>query len=235
MIKIIIFFTLVASLTVKSQECQTCDDTKNITNYLKDISNYINRKACSPALIPFELKTSFTFDQRCQLIGDLEILREISLTKYGPMFQKSFAPHIESEKAGIFLYHWLIARIKNIYYYPSDVSTAINLGLCEDTNVCNQSYKRGDIGLADSYFEKPFPIDRIKVLIHEARHTDGHDYLKNPQIDDDNIYYDTLHIDCNETVITTENANHANHGKTCDENLDGAIGTSLFFRPVSFF
>lgn len=228
MIKNLITFLIIIFLGSSSSyslECLTCEKNKNIFDYSFSILNYINHQVCSSELIPFKLKSPLTFEQRCQLIKDLEILRNLEFKKYGAKFEKIFTPSLPPEKAGEEIYNWLLNRISNIYLINSNVSTAINYGLCQETGICDYNYKRGDIGLDDSYFNKKTPLERILVLIHEARHTDGHDFLTGKNLELTN--YDTLHISCDSFNVSTSGRTDYDEHKTCDDNLDGSIGTSL--------
>ena len=225
--KFIIFITFISSLNTYSQECELCNLKDELLNYAKDIVNEYKEASCSPSLIPFELETVFSHQQRCQLISDLRILRKISLSKFGDKYIEVFNPSLSSEYAGEDLYNWLIERVKRIYFIDSRISTAINYGLCEDTGVCSSSYQRGDVGLDNSYFDKATPLERIKILIHEARHTDGQDSRNGKFVS--GLYSDTLHINCNRSNISTTGSIDSYVGKTCDDNLDGSIGASLIF------
>jgi hypothetical protein len=221
---LLILILSLAPISSRSVECYTCEKKENFYDYAKKVIDAYNQATCSPSLIAFELKSPLTHDQRCQLISDLNILRNISFSKHGEEFQKIFSPKLVPEKSGQELYHWLVERIKSIYFIDSTVSTAINYGLCERTGVCNDAYERGEIGLDDSYFKKQTPIERILVLIHEARHTDGHDFLNGTG--NKEISYDTLHTSCDRYAVSL-GGTASDRKKVCDNNLDGSIGTTM--------
>ena len=224
---IFLLFILINSPSTYSQECELCDLKNEILNYAKEIISDYKEASCSSSLIPFELKTVFSYEQRCQLISDLRILKKISLSRFGERYIEIFNPSVKPTYAGEDLHDWLVERIKRIYFIESKISTAINYGLCEDTGVCNSGYQKGDIGLDDSYFNKVTPLERIKILIHEARHTDGHDSRDGKYVH--GLYGDTLHINCHRSNVSTDGSIESYVGKTCDDNLDGSIGTSLIF------
>ena len=226
--KIFLSIALLCTSSVSvAQDCLFCDIKENVIHYSEKILQDYNEYTCSPSLIPFELKSSFTYEQRCQLISDLRELKNLSLSNYGVRFQEVFGPQKSPQYAGEEIYNWIIHRIKRLYLINSSVSTAINYGLCAETEICDSKYKRGDIGLDDSYFNKSTPLERIKVLIHEARHTDGHDFILGESIS--NLNSDTLHIDCNRNNISMGTALEAYQGKTCDQDTQGGIGVSLVF------
>ena len=216
-----------SSFNISAMECMTCEKEKTLYEYANDLIAYYNRTTCSESLIPFELKTPLSHEQRCQIIDDLSLLKSISLSEYGEQFMRIFTPSKFPDKAGEEIYQWLINRIKGIYFIDSNVSTAINYGLCEETDVCHSSYVRGDIGLDDSYFSKSTPLERLMVLIHEARHTDGHDYLTQEITTD--VGYDTLHVSCNQASYSMDGSSTVNSDKICDENVNGSIGATMTF------
>lgn len=225
MVVLLIFFQV---FKAKSSVCPVNEsiDNNQESSYLQRFSNYINQMTCDKSLIPFELASDFTYEQRCQLIDDLNLLKKISFSSYGPLFVKTFSPSIPPSGAGQELYDWITQRIQKIYLMNDDHSVAINYGLCADTNACDKYYQRGDVGLDLKYFSKPYAIDRLIILIHEARHTDGHDFINGQE--KSNIEYNSQHIDCNHLTVSL-NETREKIQKTCDENLEGSIGASIIF------
>ena len=227
--KVLIFLSIVMfSSHLNSQE--SCEEKSqgyldSLTIYATNIYEEYRSYTCHPSLTSIELDPKFTKEQRCQILNDLDLLKTLSFQHYGPELEKLISPGSNTaEKAGEEIHQWLLSRIKKLTFYESSVSLAINLGLCSETKVCTK-YKRGEIGLSSAYFQKSHPIDRIKILFHEARHTDGHDHLTNIQTTGT---YDTLHISCSGSTISLSGNSFEDQGKTCDDDLDGSIGASIF-------
>tara|TARA_B100000886_G_C20396204_1_gene480480 strand:- start:394 stop:1227 length:834 start_codon:yes stop_codon:yes gene_type:complete len=225
-LKTFIIVLIFSSKLVFALDCQNCKAENDFYYYINKLVERYEKHTCSKNLIPFLTEGSFTQEQRCQIIDDLSILKNLQFSNYGDRFNELFNPSRGPEYAGIEIFEWLIKRVTKIRLINSNVSTAINYGLCEHTNVCHEDHVRGDIGLDDSYFKKDNPIERISILLHEARHTDGHDFLNNY---DNNIESDSLHVACESIQVSIDNTNALDARKICDKDINGSIGTSLIF------
>lgn len=91
----------------------------------------------------------------------------INLTFYKRLsrFDKLFGSIFNGEE----LFHWLLSRIRKISYHNS-WTVAIN-------------QNRGQFILGDSFFNKLNVLERLYLLIHEARHSDdgGYAHVKCPK------------------------------------------------------
>lgn len=224
-----ILLILAFVLSTNSYAIDYCDHENPfpaIGDYLVELYRDYQKYTCSPSLFPFSLGEGFTQEQRCMLLSDLEILKSLSFNQYGEKFEEIFNPTSSPELAGVELYHWLIARISKVHVMESKVSLAINYGLCaEQDNICHETYERGEIGLSTSYFNKQNSVDRLITLLHEARHTDGHDFVNGDN--SSSVGHDTLHVDCENTTVYVGESNHQDRGKVCDNDFNGANGLEI--------
>ena len=77
------------------------------------------------------------------------------LSRFGELFGFKFR--------GEELFHWLMSRIHNISY-QNNPKAAIN-------------QNNGDFFLGDVFFKNLNEVERLYLLIHEARHSDGNGYV----------------------------------------------------------
>lgn len=139
-----------------------------------------------------------TFDQfRSIRLDELKIDRGLyrRLSRYDKLFGKPLN--------GDDLAEWVLSRLRKIVYGNTSLA-AIN-------------QNRGELWVGDSFFEAMTPLERLYLLVHEARHSDGDGYP---------------HVRCPKGfrfVSAGQPWMHLDKEKACDRSEEGAYAYQAAF------